>query len=159
MKRRLLPDPHPDLAAGLNNLAFALESRGDYDGAEKAYRESLAMNRKLLSEDHPDHPEIARNLGNLAFVLYAKGEHDAAIGMLRESLEMNRRELGAGHPNVADVAVNLAYWLIDAGEYAEAEQLLDESLSDSNQGARQRPSTSGEHADGEGDSAVGHTAL
>ena len=41
MKRKLLGDAHPELAAGLNNLAFVLETRGDYRGAEKAYRESL----------------------------------------------------------------------------------------------------------------------
>jgi tetratricopeptide (TPR) repeat protein len=49
--------------------------------------------------------------------------------MLRQSLEMNRRELGADHPNVAANAASLAYWLIDAGAYAEAGQLLEESLA------------------------------
>jgi hypothetical protein len=33
MKRKLLGDAHPELAAGLNNLAFVLETKGDYRGA------------------------------------------------------------------------------------------------------------------------------
>ena len=34
MKRKLCGDAHPELAAGLNNLAFTREMRGDYRGAE-----------------------------------------------------------------------------------------------------------------------------
>ena len=63
MKRQMLGDAHPELAIGLSNLAQVLVRRGDYKGAEQAYREALAMNRKLLGDSHP---EVARNLSDVS---------------------------------------------------------------------------------------------
>ena len=70
MKRKLYPDAHFELAAGLNNLAYTREMLGDYRGAEDAYHEALAMNRRRLGASHP---EIAANLSNLAFVAVRQG--------------------------------------------------------------------------------------
>jgi tetratricopeptide (TPR) repeat protein len=42
---------------------------------------------------------------------------------------MYRRELGAENLDVATGATSLAYWLIDAGAYTEAGELLEESLA------------------------------
>ena len=64
MKRLLYGDVHPETAMGLNNLAYLLESRGNFDGAATTYREALAVNRKLLGASHPT---IALNLSNIAF--------------------------------------------------------------------------------------------
>ena len=64
MQRKLLGEAHPELAAGLNNLGYALETRGDYRGAEAAYLEALKMNRKLLGEqpsgsrEHDEQPRV-----------------------------------------------------------------------------------------------------
>jgi tetratricopeptide (TPR) repeat protein len=40
-----------------------------------------------------------------------------------------RRELGSEHPDVARSAALLAYWLIEAGSFEEAGQLVDEALA------------------------------
>ena len=50
VRRRRIPRP----AMGLNNLAYVLEARGKLDDAEAAYREALAINRKLLGDEPPD---------------------------------------------------------------------------------------------------------
>jgi tetratricopeptide (TPR) repeat protein len=42
---------------------------------------------------------------------------------------MQRELLGTEHPDVAAGDASLAYWLIDAGKYDEAERLVKESLS------------------------------
>jgi tetratricopeptide (TPR) repeat protein len=49
--------------------------------------------------------------------------------MQRDSLNMFRRELGDEHPDVARNAALLAYWLIEAGSFDEAGQLVDEALA------------------------------
>ena len=125
MKRQMLGDAHPELAIGISNLAQVLVRRGDYKGAEQAYREALAMNRKLLGDSHP---EVARNLSDVSVVLHTKGDLAAAIAMQRDSLTM-RRKLGSEHPDVARSAALLAYWLIEAGSFGEAGQLIDEALA------------------------------
>jgi tetratricopeptide (TPR) repeat protein len=44
-------------------------------------------------------------------------------------LTMYREVLGTEHPRVASNATGLGYWLIQEGEYGEAEQLLDEAVA------------------------------
>ena len=59
------------VATQLNNLAGLLSSKGDYDGAEPLYRESLAIRKKALGDDHP---LAATGLNNLAlFVVVLEG--------------------------------------------------------------------------------------
>src|SRR5437899_799279 len=45
---------HPDLAAGLTNLALLYSKQGKYGQAEPLYRRSLAIQEKVLGADHPD---------------------------------------------------------------------------------------------------------
>jgi Flp pilus assembly protein TadD len=56
MRQRLLPNPHPDLARSLNNLAVLLRRKDRSDEAEPLYREALAMRRKLLGPEHGRSP-------------------------------------------------------------------------------------------------------
>ena len=69
------------------------------------------------------------NLNNLALVEYGKGNRKQGIDLLRQSLEMSRRVLGPEHPDLAARAITLAYWLVDAGQFAEAALLVDEGLA------------------------------
>lgn len=126
MKRVLYSDEaHPEIAMGLNNVAYTLHAEGRYGDAEILYREAIDMNRTLLGEDHPD---IAMALNNLAFVIRQKGDLNAAIVMSRDSLDTYRRTLGDDHPSVARGLSNLAMWLLEKEDYASAEPLLDEAL-------------------------------
>jgi tetratricopeptide (TPR) repeat protein len=126
MKKKLYGEVHPETAAGLNNLAYIFESQGKYRAAETQYLQSLEINQAVY-KDSPNQPAIALTLSNLAFVEYAEGKRDAAIERLRTSLQMSRQVPGR-EPDVAGAAASLAYWLIDAQQYDEARDLLDESL-------------------------------
>ncbi|WP_139240833.1 tetratricopeptide repeat protein, partial [Geitlerinema sp. PCC 9228] len=61
MRKRLLGEPHPDVASSLNNLAFLYQSQGRYEEAEPLYRQALEMFKRLLGEQHPD---VATSLNN-----------------------------------------------------------------------------------------------
>ncbi len=63
-------EPHPDLAEVLNDMGFVLDENGDLDNAEKFYRESLAMYRRLLGDKHP---YVATELENVAFTAAEQG--------------------------------------------------------------------------------------
>lgn len=126
MKRVLYADEiHPEIAMGLNNIAYTLHVEGEFADAEVLYREAIDMNRKLLGDDHPD---VAMALNNLAFVIRQKGDLNSAIERSRESLEMYLRTVGSDHPSAARGKNNLAMWLLEDKQFAEAEELLAEAL-------------------------------
>lgn len=126
MKRVLYSgEPHPEIAMGLNNVAYALDIEGKYDEAEEMYRAAYDMQRKLLGEDHPD---VALALSNLAFVSYTKGDLDASIAMSNESLEMYRRTVGNEHPLVARGMSNLAVMEMEKDDFTSAEPRLRDAI-------------------------------
>jgi tetratricopeptide (TPR) repeat protein len=119
-------EPHPDLAEAINDLGYLFESSGDYDGAEKCYREAIAMNSILLGEKHP---AIALALNNLAFVIQSKGDLPRAEATYRLALEMERGLLGEVHPEVANTLNNIAFVQYDRGDTRGALATERESLA------------------------------
>lgn len=93
------------LARALNDLGVVLEARGDYDGAAEAYRESLAMRRRLLGDGHVG---VAVTTSNLAVVLYRRGDLDGAAATAAEAVEAFRRALGDDHQRTLIALGNLA---------------------------------------------------
>jgi tetratricopeptide (TPR) repeat protein len=65
---------------------------------------------------------------NLASVRNDMGESDGAIEMMREILRLWREAQGNEHPQVATGAITLGVWLGEAGDFSEAEALLDEGI-------------------------------
>jgi hypothetical protein len=68
------PD-HPYTAISMNELAELFRERGDLVAAEAAYREALALRRRVHP---PTHPYLAYSLTGLATVLLARGRPAAA---------------------------------------------------------------------------------
>ncbi len=114
-----------NIAIGLNNLGYAYDLMGEYENAEKIYRESLALNKKIYGEENI---AVARNLNNLAAVLLSKGDTVEAVQMLDQSLAIRRQILGDEHPDVALAIHNLAHFLNIQGDYQQAEKLEREAL-------------------------------
>jgi tetratricopeptide (TPR) repeat protein len=82
MKRRALPEDHPDIAMSLNNLALLYKGQRRYEKAEAMMVEALAMKRRALPEDHPD---IAVSLFNLALMYKTMKQYEKALPMLEEA--------------------------------------------------------------------------
>jgi hypothetical protein len=55
MRRRILPEDHPEMAMSLSKLATCHRILGEYDKAASMYEELLAMRRRILPEDPPGH--------------------------------------------------------------------------------------------------------
>ena len=119
-------EPYPDLAEALNDMGVLLWQQGDSAGAEKFYRESLAMNRKLLGDKHP---EIANGLENVAMTVQDKGDLAGAEALYIQSLNMRRELLGPDHPEVGRTLLNLASLQYDRGETHEALANMREVLA------------------------------
>ena len=64
MRRKTLPEDHPDIANSLGSLALLYMNQGRYDEAEPMYVKALAMSRKTLPEDHPNVQTVRRSLAD-----------------------------------------------------------------------------------------------
>jgi tetratricopeptide (TPR) repeat protein len=86
-------------AVALNNLGSNAERRGDYDEAERLYRESLAIMREV---GHRQGEAVALN--NLGSNAERRGDYDEAERLHRESVRIKN---GIGVP--------LGDWYIENG--------------------------------------------
>jgi tetratricopeptide (TPR) repeat protein len=126
MRRRVLPEDHPEIATSLNDLANLYDGQRRYKEAEPMYVEVLAMKRRALPEDHPD---IATSLNNLAGLYKVQGRYEEAEAMYVEALAMSRRALPEGHPDIATSLNNLAGLYKVQGRHEEAEAMYVEALA------------------------------
>ena len=115
----------PDVAALMNNLGFVSFRKQKYDEAERYYREALAMNRKLLGNDHQF---VVKHLCNLGSTLHEKGQLGEAEKIFREALTTVRK-MPQDHPIVGSPLYGLAGVLVDRGQLDEAEEHYRESLA------------------------------
>jgi len=101
------PEGDGRLARALNDLGAVKEARGDYDGAEAAYRESLDMRHRLQGDNDVD-DGIAVTTSNLAVLLYRRGDLEGAAKMMQSAVETLTRLLGADHDRTIIAEGNLA---------------------------------------------------
>jgi tetratricopeptide (TPR) repeat protein len=117
--------PYPDYANELNDLGLLLRSKSEYTESERLLRESMAMQRRLLGDNHPN---IAIGLNNLALVLHLKGDLEGANSTYRQALAMQRELLGKVHPEVASTLYDLASVMEGSGDLRGAVEATRESL-------------------------------
>ncbi len=129
LARSLHPGDHPDTADTLNDLAMLLQVRGDLEGAQKYFRESLDMVRRLRPDLRAGGSmAVAACLNNLASVLRARGDLAGAGPLMRESLDIRRRLAPGDDPALARGLNSLANLLHDLGDLDGAEAYYRESL-------------------------------
>ena len=80
----------PQSARGYYSLGLALRSRGDRDGGEQAFRETIRLS---LGDDRHSvskaPPEVS---GSLAMLYVGQGQPERAINVLRKTLQQGGRE-------------------------------------------------------------------
>jgi eukaryotic-like serine/threonine-protein kinase len=110
----------------MHDLAWALLQQGHVAEAEALERKLMAMQRRVLGDDHPD---TLATISELAFTLCeAKTNCDEGVRLNREVLEKQKRILGPEHRYTLVTMDNLALNLAEDGHLAEAETLQQESL-------------------------------
>ena len=86
--------------------------------AEALYRESLALQRGVLGDEHP---EIASTLENLGGVLYQTGRPKETLALLDEVLAIRKKGLGEDSLGVARTLHNRSVVQTEVGELVAAE--------------------------------------
>lgn len=124
LEKNLGPD-HPQLAAGLFDMAEWHYAQGQYDKAGPLAARALAIREKALG---PDHPEVAASLNLSASIYEAQSAYAQAEPLYRRSLAILEKSLGPEHPEVATGLNNLAGLYRIQGAYDLALPLYQKSL-------------------------------
>ncbi|MBI3181090.1 MAG: serine/threonine protein kinase [Myxococcales bacterium] len=110
-----------EAAAAHNGLGHSLKLLGRYDEAEKHFRRSIEVTRKVRGRLHPN---AATQLGNLAILLESMERFEEARGAYQDQLEVIEAVTGVGAPPAAYVRMKLGSQLWRLGRQAEAEAEL-----------------------------------
>ena len=113
------------LAMQLNGQCLIELQNGDLAAALESAKSALAIEEKLLEEDHPSY---ITTLGHLALIYQRMGDYARAEPLYLRCRENDRRVLGEQHPDYATNLNNLADLYRLKGDYAQAEQLYLECL-------------------------------
>ncbi len=124
-RRKLFGDDH-EVAVTLTDLAWTHQERGDFDGAERVFEESLAVMRQVRGDDSP---EVAVMYTYIADTKNVKHEYAEAETLVRESLARLERLLGPEHEDIAFAQATLAWSLSAQGNVEEAERLYRRALT------------------------------
>jgi eukaryotic-like serine/threonine-protein kinase len=126
LRRKYLPDGHPDIADGLNLLAMFLQGQNKLQEAETRFREAI----RIWSAAHnPEHPDVAAGLENLAANLMYQNKVVEAELIYRQILERGREKLPEKREDFAGILANFSVVLLSQNKLVEAETLLRESLA------------------------------
>ena len=104
---------------GLGQLAYR---QGAFDGAKRAFEESLELYREL-----GDPTGIARAIGELGSVAYSEGDYDRAAALYEESAELFRR--AGDRSRLASVLANLGAIANVQRDYEGGRRLMEEAVA------------------------------
>ncbi|HEU4619706.1 MAG TPA: toll/interleukin-1 receptor domain-containing protein [Gammaproteobacteria bacterium] len=126
LRRQMQGGPTPDSVDTANALGAALYLKGEYEEAEKVYRDALSGAEKL----HPGgDPQVSEAVNGVADLLSQRGEFAAAETEYAAALAIDRRLHGNMHPDVARSLAGLASALLYEQRYAESEAAYREALA------------------------------
>jgi len=115
------PD-HQDTARTMFELGVTLGNKGDYAGAEKLFRQSVAIYQKHATDPNLNVANFAESLNSLGLILLrVKGQFREAESTWLQALSFSPRLTGKDRALVASTENFLAALHADHGEYQEAE--------------------------------------
>ncbi|WNG52133.1 serine/threonine protein kinase [Archangium minus] len=103
----------------LASRSGVLRFKGDYQASLKDAQEALAIQRRLLPEDHPD---LAQTLNDAASTCTSLSLYDEAREYHERALAIREKAFGSRHPKVAISLFNLGlvFQITEKSEEAEA---------------------------------------
>ena len=105
----------------LHNLGLVKAAQGNNAAAERFFRQSLSLSRRITGEDHPD---TASSLSALATTLIDQERYASAEPLLQEALSIYEKALPEGHKDIGLTQSKLGACLGMLDREDEAEPLL-----------------------------------
>ena len=112
------------MVAGANGIR--LQQQQHYRLAEAKLREALAIDRKVLGEQHP---ATAADYNRLAVCLQHQARSAEALPLFQKALALRLKGLGEQHPDSAQSYNNVALCLHSQGRGADALSLFQKALA------------------------------
>jgi len=109
----------------LNNLGALSNQAGDFDQAEKYFKEAIRVSHEIS----PDDPYVARVLNNLGVLYYTSGESGSAEKTLKEAIAFIERKAGKDRPELVPFLANLGEVYIPQKKWKAAKAQFDRALS------------------------------
>jgi tetratricopeptide (TPR) repeat protein len=103
-----------------------LFAQARYRPAQLLLEKALAIQSRVLGEEHPD---TALGYNNLGYTLRAQGQYTPAQPLFDTASAIARKVLGEEHPDTAAIYNNLAMNLEAQGRYPEAHRWFDKALA------------------------------
>ena len=119
-------DDHPAAMMVRQDLATALQSLGDDEGALANAMAILETQKRLYGDAHA---EIAATLSNLGVIYYEKEDYAEAESHFRASVEMGRSLVEDDTIDAGRILVNLGRAVERQGRLAESVGLLEEGVA------------------------------
>lgn len=117
--------PETDVATVLDDLAKVYAREQQWTLAKQTYERALAIDRRVLGDDHP---RVAMRLNNLAIVAQNIGDFKQAEALYRDAIHRLEAAFGKQHPQTAGAVGNYGLLLLNEGRLSEAEPLLRSAL-------------------------------
>lgn len=106
-----------EVRPALHCIGEALQNRGDYTNGRPWYDRALAIDRKVLGEDHP---QTAEDLEGLAELELRMGHFKDGLDLAEKALAVREHVFGADSDVVAKSQNTLGNLLLDSGHPEEA---------------------------------------
>lgn len=116
-----------NLSTGLRNAADAESYLGKYDNAVGSLQQSLAIQKKLLSDK--ENAMLASTYGSMATAYRRMGDYDQAEKLYKTALAIYERSVGPNHIDTAVVANGLAANYTFQNRIDEAELYYQRALA------------------------------
>jgi tetratricopeptide (TPR) repeat protein len=101
----------------LNQVAYYLDVRAQYEQAEPLYQRALQISEQVLG---PQHPDTATSLNNLAELYRSQGKYEQAEPLFQRALALLERALGNNHPSTKIVRGNYEICVAEAEKRRES---------------------------------------
>jgi tetratricopeptide (TPR) repeat protein len=123
-------ESHPRAAEILSELGSVKYFEGDRRAAGNYYRRTLAIEKQILGEGHPD---VTGTANNLARILLEQRRFAEARALLEPSARNFSQQVLETDPNMAFVLSNLALIEMGSGNYDAARTYFTRALSNATQ--------------------------
>jgi len=130
-----------DLSSSYNDIGNVLADQGKLDEALTAYRDSIAIRKRLAVADPTNtwwQRDLSVSYSNIGDVLVSQGKLDEALTVYRDSLAIGKRVAAADPSNVRwqnelqntiGRVDKLAFKFVWTGEFARALQAAEQAIS------------------------------
>lgn len=117
VKKRFLPEKHPDHTSTISNMGVACYSGGQYAEAEKYLLQAIELQKELQANNPRPY---ANSLVNIGYLYSDMGDYDKALHYIQMGSELLGSIVGKNHLDYAASIFTIGKLYLSKGDYANA---------------------------------------